>query len=328
MPTPFKTHVQGIIDLGNADIKLLFRTNDGDSWDRRWFKSVVSTSPLVQNHPARIVLGEQPYLIGAEATSVQCDRTGRTDSGKVENALPLTVFALLEAVGIEKPLSADLVFTCPSVKAYGDDITTQLRGIHQVTLPPDEAALVDERTQTIRIDSAIPQLEGYQAYRLVKNQCPNGAVLVDLGSRTILITVVDTHGRILNRYAEDDCGCSRIIERIYQSECLVGLPGLTSRIPSVDQVTAYLLNADTKKALKKKQAEAIVPHVLAYVQNAQAFVRQYGDKPVYLLGGGALLPGITDAFSHQQQKAFVMEQPTWATIIGLSTVANRLFSQN
>lgn len=328
MPSPLKNHVQGIIDLGNADIKLLFRTSDGDDWERRWFKSVVSTSPLVENHPARIMLGEQPYLIGAEATSVQCSRTGRTDSGKIENALPLTVFALLEAVGIEKPLSADLVFTCPSVKAYGDDITTKLRGSHQVTLPPDEAALVDERTQTIRIDSAIPQLEGYQAYRLVKNQCPNGAVLVDLGSRTILITVVDTHGRILNRYAEDDCGCSRIIERIYQSECLVGLPGLTSRIPSVDQVTTYLLSADTKKALRKKQAEAISPHVLACVQNAQEFVRQYGDKPVYLLGGGALLPGITDAFSNKQQKAFVMEHPTWATIVGLSTVADRLFTQN
>lgn len=324
-----RNNIQGIIDLGNADIKFLYRIgDDSDDWHRHKFESVVSTSPLVNNHPARVLLGEQSYLIGEEATAVQCDRTGNTDSGKVLNALPLTIHALIKAAGMGKPLSADLIFTCPSVKAYGSDIQTKLVGEHKVTLPPDDAALIDEQKQTIRIDSAIPQLEGYQAYRLVKSECPNGAVMVDIGSRTILVTVVDAQGRILNRFAKDDCGCHRIAERVYQSECLIGLKGMNQRLPNAEQVMAFLLDTTTKKSLRKQQATRIEPHVLACVQDAQTFVRQYGDKPVYLMGGGSMLPGMVNAFSDSQQKAQTMPEATWATLIGLSTVADRLFTQN
>lgn len=327
MPTTRAKRIQAIVDLGNADINVLYRLpDDSDYWQREQFQSVVSTSTLVENHPARIVLNDTNYLIGVDATAVQCDHTGQTDSGKVANALPLTVYALLKAVGVGQPLAVDLIFTCPSVKAYGADIQAQLIGKHKLTLPPDEFALIDSQTQTIQVASAIPQLEGYQAYRLVKADCPNGAIMVDIGSRTILVTVVDAMGRILNRFAKDDCGCHRIVERVYQSECLIGIQGMDIRLPNAQQVMTFLLGK-AKKTVKQQQAGRIQAHVLACVQDTRTFVQQYGDKPVYLLGGGALLPGMVDIFSNGQQQARIMPDATWATLLGLSKVADRLFTQ-
>lgn len=320
--------IQALVDLGNADINILYRSSDaGSCWQKVQFASVISTASTIADHPARFTLNKTAYLVGGEAASVQCEHTGQTDSGKVANALPLTIYGFVQAVGLDGPLAADIVFTCPSTKAYGADISDRLLGQHTVTLPGDALALVEEQSATISIHSAKAQLEGHQAFRLVQRDCPQGAVLVDIGSRTIITTVVDNAGRIQARQALDDTGCGRIIEKIFQSECLVGMKGLNDRLPSADRVRDYLFNGQAKNGLVKQQAARIAEHVLACVQETLAYVQQF-DKPVYLMGGGALIPGIINLFSNNGQTAAVLPDPTWATLNGLAKVADRLFDQN
>lgn len=325
MPSKKPVLAQAFVDLGNATLNLYYRrVDESDYWERLEFASVVSTDELVVTHPDRITVNSTNYLVGEVAASIHCDKTGATDSGKVANALPLVIHGLSQAFGIEAPLHVAIVYTCPSIKAYGKDITKQLVGEHTITLPGDDFAMLESQTQTINIHVAKAQLEGYQAYRLVKKDCPNGAVLIDLGSRTAIATVVDAKGRIISRNPKDECGCHNIIDRIHKAECLVGFDGLESRLPDAGQIMAFLLS-EQKTSIRKKQIQAITPHIMAGVQDQISFAQQYDDKPIYLLGGGALLPGIADIFSNGHQTAAVMPDPTWANLMGLSMVADKIF---
>lgn len=312
-PKVVKTLV--VIDFGNGDVKAKMRPLGADEWLEVKFASSVALGS--NPSPEGFELGDAFYLVGEAASRVECRRTGDTERGKIQNALPLLLHALRESVGLEAPIVADVIFTCPSTKQYGTEINEAISGVHEITIPGDAIALIPEKQQTITIGKVVAQLEGHRALELVKNKIANKAVLVDIGNRTIIVSVVEPSGRITARKPFDSCGVQGIVSRVLLDEALAGFEGL-KRCPNEADIMQFLLNGKSRKG--DPRASAIATQVRACTQDVAQFIEQTAPGlPVFLLGGGAALPGIGDVFSGK-----VIPKAQWATVNGLCTVADQL----
>lgn len=306
-----------IIDFGNGDVKAKFRTNGSDSWDLVKFTSSVATTK--NESPDGLRIQNEFYLIGDAAHRVECRRTGSTDSGKIKNALPLLLHAIREGVGFGEPITADVIFTCPSVKQYGEDITKAIQGVHSITIPGDTIAMQKALRQTVTIGKIVPQLEGHRAMELIRDKLKGEqAVLVDIGNRTIIVTIINNQGRILARKPFDACGVNGVVSRVLLDESLAGMDGL-KRCPSEADIMEYIFAPSRKK--DSALANAIADHLRKCTQDSLAFIDQVAPRsPVYLLGGGASLPGITQVF----EGAKVIKNSRWATVDGLCSIADKI----
>ena len=147
------------------------------------------------------------------------------------------------------PIHADVIFTSPSVKAYGPQIAAQLTGRHPVSVSqrmPKSLTHVASN-HSVSIHTAIPQLEGYQAFKHIQNKVKGHAYLIDIGNRTILLTQVSETGRILKRRAFDACGVYNLAERIVYRDSLA--PQL--KTPSPQSAISYLLDQKHGEAVTR-----------------------------------------------------------------------------
>ena len=253
--TDLKTSL--IIDFGNGDVKALVREPGQDSWEAIKFPSLVAK--LTEPQPGCFQVNNQLYLVGEDARLATCIRTGASDRGKIDNALPLLIHALRTLTGSATSLAVDVVFTSPSVKQYGAAITAAISGHHEVITPADELALIGQQQQLLTVGKVVPQLEGHRAIELVKADIQTRAMLVDVGNRTIITTFIEKSGRILSRKAFDSCGVRGIASRVVTAESLAGMDGL-KLTPSEEDVIGFLLS---KKGRKAK--DSIEPQVMACV---------------------------------------------------------------
>lgn len=305
-----------IIDFGNGDMKAAFKVSDSDSWSEIKFPSLVAKvgRPVAGCFQS----GSDFYLVGGDAATYECLRTGATDRGKIDNAMPLLMHAVRQKFGVNRSISLDVVFTSPSVKQYGQAITEAIKGRHQIRTPGDEIELIEDVIQTITVNKVAAQLEGHRAFQLVKDDFSQMAVIADIGSRTAILTRIKNSGRIVDRKTFDDCGVYGVSNRIVAEESLAGYDGL-KRCPNEEDVTNYILGKGGRKA-----KAAINPQVRACLSEASRLSIEWAgsEGKIFLVGGGAMLPGVSSLF-----KAKVIPNPQWATVNGLKSVAEKIIER-
>ena len=305
-----------LIDLGNGDVNAMCRMPGTEKWVTTQFPSHVTVTPDSNSDCLTLATasGFKNFLVGKQAQAHPCSRTGSSAEGKVINARALLIHALRQMIGFStEPIHADVIFTSPSVKAYGPQIAEQLTGRHSVSIPADAEVIGSRPTHhSVSIHTAIPQLEGYQAFKHIQNKVKGHAYLIDIGNRTILLTQVSETGRILKRRAFDACGVYNLAERIVYRDRLA--PQL--KTPSPQSAIAYLLDQKHDKAV----IEQIAPDVAACVGEVLAAMDD--DSARFIIGGGAKLPGIEQTLS-----AKAIKNPQWANLTALADAADQLLAR-
>ena len=305
-----------LIDLGNGEVNAMCRMPGTQKWVTTQFPSHVIQTPESNSDCLTLVTaqGFKNFLVGQQAKAYPCSRTGRSANGKVTNARALLIHALRQMIGFTAdPIHADVIFTSPSVKAYGPQIATQLTGKHSVTIPADAEVIGSVATKhSVTIHTAIPQLEGYQAFKHIQSKAKGHTTLIDIGNRTVLLTQVSETGRILKRRAFDESGVYNIAERITYRDSLAPM----LKTPSPQQVIDYLLDQPHDEAI----VEAIADDVAACVGEVLAAIENENNR--YIIGGGAKLPGI-----EQTLKAKAIKNPQWANLTALADAADQLLAR-
>ena len=306
-----------LIDLGNGDVNAMCRMPGSEKWVTTQFPSHVTLTPESNSDCLTLATaqGFKNFLVGKQAQAYPCSRTGSSAEGKVSNARPLAIHALRHMIGFgTEPIHADVIFTSPSVKAYGPQIAEQLKGKHSVSIPAD-AEVIESRptSHSVTIHTAIPQLEGYQAFKHIQSKVKGHAYIIDIGNRTILLTQVSETGRILKRRAFDACGVYNLAERIVYRDTLAP----TLKTPSPQSAINYLLD----QAHGAEVVEQIAPDVAACVGEVLAAIED--DSARYIIGGGAKLPGI-----EQTLKAKAIKNPQWANLTALADAADQLLARS
>ena len=305
-----------LIDLGNGDVNAMCRMPGTQKWVTAQFPSHVTLTPDSNSDCLTLATaqGFKNFLVGRPAQAHPCSRTGSSAEGKVTNARALLIHALRQMIGFStEPIHADVIFTSPSVKAYGPQIAEQLTGKHSVGIPAD-AEVIESRatTHSVTIHTAIPQLEGYQAFKHIQSKVKGHATIIDIGNRTILLTQVSETGRILKRRAFDACGVYSLAERIVYRDSLAP----TLKTPSPQSAINYLLDQPHGAEV----IEQIAPDVAACVGEVLAAIDD--DSARYIIGGGAKLPGI-----EQTLNAKVIKNPQWANLTALADAADQLLAR-
>lgn len=312
-----------VIDLGNGEVNAKVRVGNTNEWVETSFPSVVA-----EKFDGGFSINNKKVVVGEYATKLRCSLTGKSASGKVHNALPLLINVIKETVGFDNPLKVNVIFGCPSVKEYGEEIKAQLVGIHTVKIEGDPLSLTDDVIQRVQVVTVIPQLEGYQAHRMIPTKQGKNRYIVDIGNRTVLITGVNDKGSIISRDHRkqiDGCGVQSIAEKLSAREALTGLPH-APRIPNAKSVIDYLLDTKFSSNEVKIVSERINPYLGACLDEAAEWVakRISSGDTVHLIGGGARLPGVADLFD---PKAKVTKNSSWATVNGLCKIADELISR-
>lgn len=305
-----------LIDLGNGDVNAMCRMPGAQKWVTTQFPSHVILTPESNSDCLTLATasGFKNFLVGEQAQAHPCSRTGSSPEGKVTNAHALLIHSLRQMIGFgADPIHADVIFTSPSVKAYGPQIAAQLTGRHPVHIPADAEVIGSRPSRhSVSIHTAIPQLEGYQAFKHIQSKVKGHAYLIDIGNRTILLTQVSETGRILKRRAFDACGVYNLAERIVYRDSLA--PQL--KTPSPQSAISYLLDQPHGAAV----IEQIAPDVAACVGEVLAAIED--DSARFILGGGAKLPGI-----EQTLNAKAIKNPQWANLTALADAADQLLAR-
>ena len=296
-----------VIDLGNGQVQALIRPHGSTRFERVSFPSYVAETQ--ESHSGCLkIYGKgnfKNYLVGADAAEVPMSHTGRDEDGKVQNSLIMVVHALRLAFGTSQHIHTDVIFTSPSNKAYRDIIAAKLEGVHQVATPADADVPGSEAiSQTIVIHKAVGMLEGYQAHKLLKLK--EDSWLVDVGNRTIICTKVSADtGRPIKRQYFGGCGVRGLAESICEREGLAQF--MKEHTP--ERVIDFLFSGNCP-------ADAIAADLAGCIAKALAFI---DDSPRFVLGGGAVVPGMADALN-----AKPMKDAQWANIRALSEVAEEI----
>ena len=299
-----------VIDFGNGLVKALIQPYGSTKFERVSFPSYVAETE--QSHSDCIKLygkgGFKNYLVGEKAAAIPMSHTGRDEQGKAANAKLLLIHALREAFGDDKHIHCDVIFTSPSNKAYGSEISAQLQNVHPVATPADAEVFDSEATaQTITVHRAIPQLEGHYAFNSLKLK--GDSWIVDCGNRTLICTKVANTGRILKRKYFGDCGVRGMAERIVAREALAA----HFKEHTAERVIDFLLENPPADV-----AGAIALDVAASTAAALAFIGG-DDSPKHLIGGGAAVPGLADVMG-----AKVAKNAQWLNIQALADISEQI----
>ena len=313
--TDFLNHGLLIIDIGNDCVKAMYRTPASKEFDKVIFPSYVAQ--VSEGNSDCIQLSNDAfYLVGTQATEVnQSCRTGSDREGKVLNARVLMLYSLRLLTGFTiDPLNVDVIFTSPSNKQYGSDITAQLMGSHYVRIPSD-AEVIDSKEHhlSVVVHTALSQLEGFQASDLVKDSIKDdSAYLLDIGGGTCLVTKFSKTGRIASRDAFNNKGVYSLAESLRQSEALTKwLP----KLPTVDEVTEFMFTTKDKDAQETiiNELKRIIAPVLASIPTG---------SQVFICGGGGGIKGIAAIGKP------VSKNPQWANIEAIASHAGKLLANS
>ena len=299
-----------VIDFGNGQVKALVRPYGASKFERVAFPSYVAPTEQSNSDCLRIVQGQSlcSFLVGDRAADIPLSHTGRDESGKATNAKLLLLHVLRLAFGTDAPIHCDVVFTSPSNKTYGAEISAQLEGIHPVTIPADAYVIGSEaKTFTVVVHRAAPQLEGHYAFSQLKIK--DAAWIIDCGNRTVIATKVAASGRILKRAYFGGVGVRGMAERITTRESLAS----AFKEHSPEKVIDYLLSSPPATV-----ADEIAPDVRACVAEAIAFIGT-DDTPRHLIGGGAAVPGLAKLLNAKTAK-----DAQWINIKALAAVSDQI----
>lgn len=300
-----------VIDLGNGQVKAMIRPDGSEKFERVSFPSHVAPTEQSNSDCLRLMSGTTftTYLVGEHAAAVPMSHTGRDENGKAANARLLLLHALRQTFGASHNIHCDVIFTSPSNKAYGSEISAQLQGVHSVVVPADADVIGSEaKTFTVVVHRAIPQLEGHYAFNSLKLK--SEAWVIDCGNRTLITTKVAANGRILKRDYFGGAGVRGMAERISHREALTGA-GVKEHNP--DEVIDFILSEKGAAA-----ADAIGPDVNACAAEALAFIGN-DAAPKHLIGGGAGVPGLAELFG-----AKVTKDPQWLNIKSLAAISDQI----
>ncbi|MEL7520009.1 MAG: hypothetical protein AAGJ80_00065 [Cyanobacteria bacterium J06553_1] len=298
-----------VIDLGNGQVQALIRLPGAAKFERVSFPSYVAETEQSNSDCLRIVSGKalKAYLVGEHAAAVPMSHTGLDENGKAANAKLLVLHALRLAFGDEiKAIHCDVIFTSPSNKAYGSDISKQLQDVHPVTIPADAEVIGSEaKTYTVVIHRAIPLLEGHYAFTALKLK--GDAWILDVGNRTLIATKVSSKGRILKRDYFGGCGVRGLAERITARESL----SAQMKEHTPEKVIDFLFSGEDV-------SEAIAADVSACIAETLAFIGD-DDSPRHLIGGGAGIPGMAGALGGK-----VAKNSQWINIQSLADASQQI----
>ena len=295
------------IDLGNDQVKAILTLPNG-AVERCKFPSRVQevqqgSSSCLQDSDERL------YLVGTDASPYA--RTGKLRTGKVDNAKLLTLHAIRLLTGFTiNPFNTDVIYTTPSNKQFGAEVTDKLQRSHFVGVPSDPG-VIGSRSYDLMVvvHRAVSQLEGYQSHTLILDKLKGtSAWLLDIGGGTVIATEFNQAGRILQRSAFNDAGVHALAVSLQSTEALAAfLP----KLPSLEEVTEFLFTN------KDKRAQAIVIDALRSVI-APAIQRIPAGSQVFLCGGGAGIRGISAIGKP------VSKNPQWANIEAVAAVSSQI----
>lgn len=299
-----------VIDFGNGEVKALIRHSGATKFKRIAFPSHVAQTEQSNSDCLRILNGKAltTYLVGEPAASIPMSHTGRSESGKADNAKLLLLHTLRQAFGTEQTIHCNIIFTSPSNKTYGTDISERLQGTHTVTVPADAYVIGSEaKTFSVIVHRAAPQLEGHYAFSALKLK--SDAWIVDCGNRTLITTKVAPNGRILKRAYFGGAGVQGMAERITAHEALAAQ--FKEHTPK--KVMDFILSDKGASV-----ASEIAPAVSACAAEAIAFIDN-DDAPKHLIGGGANIPGLAKLFDGK-----VAKDAQWINIKALAAVSDQI----
>ena len=297
-----------VIDLGNGQVKALIKA-PGSDFKRISFPSFVASPSIASSDCIQFEECDriQTYLVGERAAVMPGSNTGASEHGKSINAKALLIHALRLAFGDEcKSIHCDVIFTSPSNKVYGSDISQRLTGVTPVTVPADSEVIGSQPKQfTVVVHRAIPQLEGHYAFTQLKLK--RDSWVIDCGNRTMIATLVSPTGRILRRQYFGDAGVQALTQSITRSESLSHLLAE----PTPQKVMDVLFSG-------KDVVSAIAADVDAVTAEVALFIG-IDDAPRFLIGGGARVPGLDTALN-----AKVAKNAQWLNIESLAAVSAQI----
>lgn len=299
------------LDLANGQVKALAKAPGGD-FKPVSFPSFVAIPSAVNSDCVQFKEGDaiKTYLVGERAAAIPGAATGATETGKVQNAKAILINTLRLAFGEDcGSVHCDVIFTTPSNKAYGAEVAELLTGLTVVTVPADSEVIGSKAKQfTVVVHRARPRLEGHDACSLLKLKADSW--LIDQGNRTTIATLVAPTGRILKRryFA---AGVAGLASRIVETESLAALIPEPTIQKVIDELFAGRWEA-------KAMAEAIAADIETATAEARLFVASV-DAPRFLIGGGATVPGLADAFG-----AKAVKNPQWLNIEALAAVHSQI----
>ncbi|MEM9151500.1 MAG: hypothetical protein AAGB19_13745 [Cyanobacteria bacterium P01_F01_bin.3] len=297
------------IDFGNGQVKALVKTN-GTKFQEISFPSFVASPTTASSDCIQFEEGDaiKTYLVGERAASIPGSNTGAHEHGKSQNSKPLLIHALRMAFGDGcQAVHADVIFTSPSNKVYGSEISQKLQGVTPVTIPADAEVIGSQPQQfTVVVHRAVPQLEGHYAFSQLNLK--GDSWIVDVGNRTLITTLVSPAGRILKRRYFGGAGVLGLAERVTQSEALAA----HIAEPTPQRVIDMLFSSGAGK-----YAVDIAADVAAAIADPLAFMAD--DCSRFLIGGGATAPGLAKALSAKKVKS-----PQWVNIQALAAVSSQI----
>ncbi|MGB3300237.1 MAG: hypothetical protein WBA76_18395 [Phormidesmis sp.] len=300
-----------VIDLGNGFVNALIRPDGSTKFERVAFPSYVAQTEQSNSNCLRVLQGKAltTYLVGEQAAVIPMSHTGKSEQGKAANAKLLLIQALRLAFGDNaKTIHCDLIFTSPSNKAYGSEISEQLQGVHPVTIPADAEVIGSEaKTFTVVVHRAVPQLEGHYAFNMLKLK--SDVWIIDCGNRTLIATKVRANGSIIQCRYFGGCGVRGMAERITAREALTS----HFREHTAERVIDFLLENPPADV-----AGAIALDVSACAAEALAFIGT-DTAPRHLIGGGATVPGLAELLG-----AKVAKNAQWLNIQALADISEQI----
>ena len=299
-----------VIDLGNGQVKALIKPYGAAKFWPVSFPSYVAKTEQSHSDCLRILNAKalETYLVGDRAASIPLSHTGRDESGKAANAKLLLIHTLRLAFGTAQNIHCDVIFTSPSNKAYGSEISAQLTGVHPVTIPADSDVIGSEaQTFTVVVHRAIAQLEGHYAFNSLRLK--KDSWLIDCGNRTMIATKVAPSGRILKRQYFGGAGVRGLAERITARESLAA----EFKEHTPEKVIGFILSKPPATV-----SDAIAADVSATTAEALAFIGDDG-APRFLIGGGAGVPGLAEHLSAKPAK-----NPQWINIQSLADISAQI----
>ena len=304
------------IDFGNGQPKAILDIPGCDAPIRITFPSIVKELPTPNSDCIRLVTttGQKFFKVGHLDTNFEAYRTGNTTGGKIDNAKALLIEVIKRSVDLEQNalFNCDVLYTTPNNKEYFDKIDAQLEGIHNVLIPTDPGDIEAEPLNfTVRVNSVYGELESVRAVHTLTKLPTSDVQLFDIGDRTSIYTRATAKAAVKDREHR----------RVFDAKGVYSLATLAMQrqvfsehltTPNPQQVIEFMFNKKNKSVVSPIVVELVkeqIKPVFDMVINS--------ELSVYLLGGGAVLPGMAEALGAKP----INRNPQWASIEGLAKVA-------
>jgi hypothetical protein len=304
------------IDFGNGQPKAILDIPGVSEPICCTFPSIVQELPIPNSDCIRLVQdGQQRFFkVGHLDQNFEAYRTGNSATGKIDNARALLVEVIKRTVNLQQNdlFHCDVLYTTPNNREYFERVNAQLEGVHNVQVPTDPGDFDGQPLNfTIRVNSAYGELESVRAIHLLEPAPASDVQLFDLGDRTAIYTRATSKAAVKDRAHRrvfDGKGVYSLAVLAMQRQIFAG--HLTT--PNPQEVIAFMFDKANRAVVTPLVSEMVTEQI-------KPVFEMVIDRalPVYLVGGGAALPGVSEALGAKA----INKNPQWASIEGLAKVA-------